>query len=128
MCLMRSQIRWVAVVVVMFLSMSTASFAASKLHPICTISLSQWENPNRNQTLLDDPALRTLIQSWEGKPGTRLLITYQAGEQGELWASRFQAWLVAYGIPREATRLSPVGNDSNSLTLSLGTSASVPGA
>lgn len=115
---MRSLIGWTAAAVVFLLPWIPAS-AAPALQPDCAVSLAQWESPERNRELLADPALRTLIQSWESHPGARLLIEYPAGEQGELWASRMQAWLSAFGIPREATRLLPGGGDPNSLSLSL---------
>jgi hypothetical protein len=117
---MRSLIRWTAGAVISLLPLWTVSaHAGAGLQPICSISLVQWESTDRNRALLGDPALRTLIQAWEAQRGSRLRIEYQAGEQGELWASRMQAWLVAFGVPRSATQLSPGGGDPNALTLSL---------
>ena len=115
---MRNLIRWTAAAVVALLPLMVAQ-GSPALQPICTVSLVQWESTDRNHALLSDPALRTLIQTWETQPRGYLRIEYPAGEQGVLWANRFQAWLVAFGIPRSATRLLPVGTDPNSLTLSL---------
>jgi hypothetical protein len=115
---MRSLTRWTAGAVVALLPLLPLH-AAPALQPICSISLVQWESADRNHALLSDPALRTLIQAWEVQPRRLLRIEYQAGEQGELWASRMQAWLVAFGIPRSATQLLPGGGAPNALTLSL---------
>lgn len=115
---MRRLTRWTAGAAVALLPLLPVH-AAPGLQPICSISLVQWESADRNHALLGDPALRTLIQAWEAQPGRRLRIEYQAGEQGVLWASRMQAWLVAFGIPRSATQLLPGGGDRNALTLSL---------
>jgi len=117
---MRSLICWTAGAVLSLLPLFAASAqAAPVLQPICSVSLVQWDSTDRNHALLGDPALRTLVQAWEKQPGSRLRIEYHAGEQGDLWASRMQAWLVAFGIPRSATQLSPGGSDSSALTLSL---------
>lgn len=115
---MRTLTRWTVAAVIALMPLA-AAHAAPALEPICTVSLMQWESTDRNHALLTDPALRTLIQTWEAQPHSELRIDYPAGEQGVLWANRFQAWLVAFGIPRSATRLLPVGTDPNSLTLSL---------
>jgi hypothetical protein len=117
---MRSLILWTVLAVIPLVPLLSASAQAGpSLQPICSISLVQWEGTDRNHALLSDPALRTLVQAWEAQPGSRLRIEYQAGEQGELWASRMQAWLVAFGIPRSSTQLSPGGGGANALTLSL---------
>ena len=124
---MRSLIRWTAGAVVALLPLLPVH-AAPALQPICSISLVQWESTDRNHALLSDPALRTLIRAWEGQPGSRLRIEYPAGEQGVLWASRMQAWLVAFGIPSSATQLLPGGSDPSALTLSLQSAATGGGA
>lgn len=115
---MRRLIRLMALAIA-FLLPALSAQAGSTLQPTCTISLAQWEAPNRNQALLSDPALRTLVQGWEAQPGSRLRIEYPPGEQGELWANRLRAWLVAFGIPGSAIQVLPGGNESNALALSL---------
>lgn len=113
---MSSLIRAALAALLMFPLLS--AYAESGLQPICTISLTEWESPDRTHALLSDPALRTLVQAWEAQPGNLLRIEYPAGEQGELWASRMQAWLVTFGIPRAAVQLQP-GGSPNALALSL---------
>lgn len=87
--------------------------------PTCNISQSQWESPDRSRTLLADPALRRLLQAWASHPSNRLSIEYPGGEQGDIWAHRLVAWLVAFGVSRHEISLFPGGSDMNTLSLSL---------
>lgn len=87
--------------------------------PTCNISLAQWESPDRSRTLLAEPALRRLLQTFHDQPKSRLRIEYPGGEQGVIWGNRMMDWLVAFGIPRQAMILFPGGSDMSTLALSL---------
>ncbi|APZ42757.1 hypothetical protein [Acidihalobacter ferrooxydans] len=113
---MHSPIR-LALAALILLPLATVH-ANAVLQPTCTISLAQWESPDRTRALLGDPALRILVRAWQKQPDSHLRIDYPVGEQGALWSSRMQAWLVAFGIPRAAVRLQP-GSGSDALSLSL---------
>lgn len=87
--------------------------------PTCNISQSEWESPNRSQTLLADPALRQLLQVWSKHPKARLRVEYPGGEQGVIWANRLTGWLVAFGVPHKKIALFPGESDTHTLALSL---------
>ena len=99
--------------------MSTAA-SESRLQLICSITLVQWQSPDHDRIMLDDPALRDLIRAWMShdlKQG--ILLTYPAGESGALWARRFRAWLVSFGVPRRFVQLHTGDPGASSLNLTL---------
>jgi hypothetical protein len=63
----------------------------------------QWSGPRSGERILAIPVLRQVMASLAQNPKTSLLIRYPGGEDGIIWVSELEAWLVALGM--ESSRI-----------------------
>lgn len=66
-----------------------------------SITAEQWAIPRHGERLLKMPALKQVISQWQKNTLQYVEISYPGGEQGELWLTELQDWLIALGLPSE---------------------------
>jgi len=66
-----------------------------------SITAEQWAIPRHGERLLKMPALKQIISQWQKNTLQYVEISYPGGEQGELWLTELQDWLIALGLPSE---------------------------
>lgn len=65
------------------------------------LTQAQWGGVTRaSQVVALDP-LRQAIQAFDARPGARLVVVHNGGEDGLFWASDLEGWLVALGVPTD---------------------------
>ncbi|MCG5500641.1 hypothetical protein [Ectothiorhodospira lacustris] len=67
--------------------------------PVFTLDADVWTQPRDAGSLVAEPALRSLLSRYEARGGGQVILRHPPGEQGRLWASELQDWLVALGVP-----------------------------
>lgn len=82
-----------------------------------TITPEMWMQPRSGQVMLQMAPVRAAVQDWIRHPGSKLVILHSGDEQGSLWASEVQDWLVSLGIPSADIVKQVSGQDENSVTL-----------
>lgn len=63
----------------------------------------QWSGPRSGERILSIPVLRQVMAGLSQNPQSSLLIRYPGGEDGIIWVSELEAWLVALGL--ESSRI-----------------------
>ena len=63
--------------------------------------------PRSAAYLLRLPPLAQAVGQLRVHPDAHLLIYYPGGDEGTLWVSELQSWLVALGVPSEQMELIP---------------------
>ncbi len=64
-----------------------------------TITAEEWAHPRTAARLIDVPALRELIDTFDRQPDGAIIVRHPTGDEGMLWAEEMRSWLVALGIP-----------------------------
>lgn len=82
-----------------------------------TITAEMWMQPRSGEVMLQMPPVRAAVADWMRHPGAKLVILHSGDEQGSLWASEVQDWLVSLGIPSSDIGKQVSGQDENSVTL-----------
>ncbi len=82
-----------------------------------TITADMWMQPRSGSVVLQMPPVRAAVNDWMQHPGTHLDILHSGDDQGRLWASEVQDWLVSLGVPSADIRKRVSGQDENSVTL-----------
>ena len=82
--------------------LSCLAFANAYAEPEAySITAEQWAIPRHGERLLKMPALKQVISQWQKNTLQYVEISYPGGEQGELWLSELQDWLIALGLPSD---------------------------
>ncbi len=71
------------------------------------VTASEWAQPHRGESLVENRVLHEAVQQLIEQPGSRLQIRYPGGDEGSLWAGEVRAWLVALGVGSERIELFP---------------------
>ncbi|HVA55867.1 MAG TPA: hypothetical protein VNI53_08770 [Gammaproteobacteria bacterium] len=82
-----------------------------------TITAELWMQPRSGSVILQMPPVQAAVSDWMRHPGSHLVILHSGDDQGSLWASEVQDWLVSLGIPSTDIRKRVSGQDENSVTL-----------
>ena len=70
----------------------------------------EWLMPRSGDRLLEWEPLAATVREWmDAEAPSRIVIEYPGGEQGSLWASELEDWLVTLGVPQDAIRAQPGG-------------------
>jgi len=73
--------------------------------------------PRSGSVILQMPPVQAAVNDWMQTPGSHLVILHSGDDQGSLWASEVQDWLVSLGIPSTEIRKRVSGQDESSVTL-----------
>lgn len=84
-----------------------------------TVTAEQWSRISLPKQFMALNGLRDLILEFNQKPGSNLLIHYQGGENGLLWAQQFRNRLVALGVESNRIQLIQGVTKNNSLVVGL---------
>jgi len=71
------------------------------------LTAEQWERGRSGDTILQLPAVRSIVDEWLSDTGRLIEIRYPGGEEGELWVHELEDWLVALGVPADKLLMSP---------------------
>jgi hypothetical protein len=82
-----------------------------------TITADMWMQPRSGSVILQMPPVQAAVADWQRHPGSHLVILHSGDDQGSLWASEVQDWLVSLGIPSKDIQKRVSGQDENSVTL-----------
>jgi hypothetical protein len=93
---------------------ASAAFAGSY-----TITADMWMQPRSGTVILQMPPVQAAVADWQRHPGSHLVILHSGDDQGSLWASEVQDWLVSLGIPSKDIQKRVSGQDENSVTLAV---------
>jgi hypothetical protein len=70
----------------------------------------EWLMPRSGDRLLDWEPLAMTVREWmDAEVPSRIVIEYPGGEQGSLWVTELQSWLVTLGVPASAILTRPGG-------------------
>lgn len=98
--------------------------AAGAAEPL-VVTAVEWAQPRNGLTLTRYPALHQAVS--ELQQGQRLQLRYPGGDEGSLWASELQAWLVALGLSSDRIELLPGSARADAIELRVvGTPATGP--
>ena len=81
---------------------STASFFGRAQH---VLARDEWSPSAHSDVLLKIPALHSILERFEEKPGLGLIIRHPGEAGGKAWAEEVRRWLVANGIPADRIHL-----------------------
>ncbi len=98
-CYSAVMIRFLLLCACLFATASRAS--AEPLY----VTAAEWAQPRNGAFITHHPALSQAIH--ELQDGQRLQLLYPGGDEGSLWASELQAWLVALGLSSQRIELLP---------------------
>ena len=84
-----------------------------------TLSADHWARPRSGVVVATMAPLRQAVDALSARPGSRLLIRYPGGEDGQLWAWELRAWLVSLGVPSARQELQPGSRDAGRIELEL---------
>jgi hypothetical protein len=79
-----------------------AVFAASAQTFVVPAEL--WDRPRNGRTILEQPAIRQVVNASLAQPGSRLVVHHPAGQESQLAAEELRSWLTALAI--DAKRIS----------------------
>lgn len=71
------------------------------------IYYQDWIKVKNATTLLQIPALQRVVNEFEKKEQSRIVIRHPGGDGGNEWALELRDWLVALGISTEEIQLQP---------------------
>jgi hypothetical protein len=92
-------------------------FASSSWAGSYTITADMWMQPRSGAVILQMPPVQAAVADWQRHPGSHLVILHSGDDQGSLWASEVQDWLVSLGVPSTDIQKRVSGQDENSVTL-----------
>jgi hypothetical protein len=105
----------VTLIVMIFVSLlGTVSIARAGSY---TITADMWMQPRSGTVILQMPPVQAAVADWQRHPGSHLVILHSGDDQGSLWASEVQDWLVSLGIASKDIQKRVSGQDENSVTL-----------
>ena len=64
-----------------------------------TVADELWSRPRDSRAIARLPGLATLMAAFERQPHGLFVIRHAAGEEAQLRAEEFRAWLVSFGLP-----------------------------
>lgn len=64
-----------------------------------SITAERWAAPRSGETVAGWSELRELMDAFDRRPDTRIIIHHPPGETGSLWAEELRSWLVSLGVP-----------------------------
>lgn len=76
------------------------------------LTQEQWARPKRVETVLQLPAINSVLSDFNKLPAGQLLILYPGGDEGTLWAHELKAWLVSLGLSSRRIELRPGSSES----------------
>ncbi len=108
----------------LFALLLIAANAAAEDSPLF-ITAAEWAQPRTGTAVMHYPALATAVARLQA--GQRLQLLYPGGDEGSLWASELQAWLVALGLPSQRIELLPGSSREDAIEVRIaGTATSQP--
>ncbi|OGI37757.1 MAG: hypothetical protein A2140_08345 [Candidatus Muproteobacteria bacterium RBG_16_62_13] len=72
---------------------------AGVLADAVTVADDLWSRPRESRTVAHLPGLSLLIAAFERQPHGLFVIRHGSGEEPQLRAEEFRAWLVSFGLP-----------------------------
>ncbi len=81
------------------------------------ITAADWARPRSGDALVAEPALAASVDALLATPDSILLIRHPGGDEGALWASELEAWLVALGIASDRIERVPGSRSGDQLEL-----------
>lgn len=91
-----------------------------------TVADDLWSRPRESRTVAHLPGLSLLISAFERQPNGLFVIRHGAGEEPQLRAEEFRAWLVSFGLPSARVRLERDPAAGGQLRLEVRTGGSRP--
>lgn len=73
----------------------------------------QWEAARAGDRLLSVPVLKHLVNTWAAHPHQKIELRYPGGEDGELWVSDLEDWLVSLGVASKYMSAVPGSGDAD---------------
>lgn len=87
--------------------MVTVLFVAQLNAETLSLHREQWSGPRDGARILAIPVLRQTMSTLAQYPKASLLIRYPGGEDGIIWVSELEAWLVALGLESSRIEIRP---------------------
>ena len=88
-----------------FSSLWVSLAAQADEQAVVVVGAEFWASPRHAEQLLTMLPLQTAVQQLLQEPEAYLVVSYPAGESGELWGLEFQAWLVSLGVVSDRIEL-----------------------
>ncbi len=73
------------------------------------LDAAEWARPRSAEAVTAMPAVRDAVRAWAQTPSAELVVRHPSGESGLLWGEELRSWLVALGVPGDATVLAVGG-------------------
>lgn len=81
------------------------------------ISRQAWPRIQRGIQVTQYAKLAGIVDKFDRKPGSRIVILYPGGETGHDWATTVRNWFVALGVPSRMIAMKPGSGRPDSLAL-----------
>ena len=70
-----------------------------------TLTADDWARPRSGEVVASHPLVARIVDAFEHKPDSAIVIAHASGEAGQLWAEELRSWLVALGVGSDCIRL-----------------------
>lgn len=91
------------------------------------LTAGEWAVPRSGAGVLGMKAVAQAMRQLDARSGSRLVIRYPGGDEGSLWASELQAWLVSLGLASQRIERVPGSGSRQRIELSVLTPAGLSG-
>lgn len=81
------------------------------------LSRAQWPEVRTGVTVLGIEPLRRSVLFFDANPGSRLIIRYPGGDEGNAWAFELRDWLISLGLASKHIRLEPGSGVPNAILI-----------
>lgn len=81
------------------------------------ISRNEWPAIRRGIQVTQYARLARIVDQFDRKPGSKIVILYPGGERGHDWGLEIRNWFVALGIPSRMIALNPGSGLPDSVAL-----------
>ena len=87
-----------SIIAVLFVLLNMASPALFAEPEVVVITAEQWAIPRHGERIIKMPEIKKIVHLWHQNTQQIIEISYPGGENGELWLTELNDWLIALGV------------------------------
>lgn len=101
------------------LSILAAAAAAAAPKNEWTLIAEEWLRPQSGERVLGFDALTAAVRALDERPGATIVIRYPGGDEGLVWATQLEDWLVGLGVPSAIIQTTPGNGRTDALSVTV---------